>query len=253
MLIRDVDRYFRSFLKIDELARIDVSLNGLQVGRESPEVKRIAFAVDACRETFRLAADWGADLLVVHHGLFWGRELPITGTHRKRLRYLFEKDLGLYAVHLPLDIEPSIGNNAGLAKTLGLLEPRPFGKHKGIDVGIQGRFSQAQTLVEIGRLLFGEEADSFGSLPFGKEKIETVGIVSGGAPYEALQAIEEELDLYITGEGAHAIYHQCLEAGLNVIFGGHYRTETWGVRLLAEKTMAETSVETRFFDLPTGL
>lgn len=253
MRIQDLDKYFRSILRIDDLARIDSSLNGLQVDKDSPETSKIAFAVDACMESFRLAAEWGADVLFVHHGLFWGKDLRVIGSHRARLKYLFEKNLALYAAHLPLDVHPEIGNNAGMAKTLGLSEVTPFGIYKGIDVGVKGRFPAPVTIDTVETLLFGASPKPHTVLPFGKSSIETVGIVSGGAPYEAFQAIEQGLDLYITGEASHSVYHLCQEEGLNVIFGGHYRTETWGVRLLAERTREETGLLTRFFDVPTGL
>jgi dinuclear metal center YbgI/SA1388 family protein len=253
MLVQELDGYFRSVFRIDDLARVDSSLNGLQVGRVGPKIEKIAFLVDACMEGFLLAAEWNADMVFAHHGLFWGKELRITGAHRRRLSYLFEKDLALYAVHLPLDMHPEVGNNAGMAKTLGLTDTEPFGFYKGFDIGIKGRLPAPLSIHDTAKLLFGAEHEHLSSLPFGKRLIATVGIISGGAPGEAAQAIEQGLDLYITGDASHTLYHQCREEGLNVISGGHYRTETWGVRLTAEKVRHETGIETRFFDIPTGL
>ncbi len=254
MRIRELDAYFRSILDIDGLSRVDSSLNGLQVGRPEQEVARIAFAVDACMDSFRLASRWGAELLFVHHGLFWGRDLRVTGSHRERLKHLLDHDLCLYAAHLPLDMHPEVGNNAGMAATLGLVDTQPFGIYKGVNIGIQGRLPRPLTLGEVHALLFGGGApDPVPGLAFGKDRVETVGIVSGGAPHEAYQAVERGLDLYITGESAHGMYHLAQEEGLNVIFGGHYRTETWGVRLLADRTFRDTGLDTRFFDIPTGL
>lgn len=253
MHIRELDLYFRSFLRIDDLVKIDSSLNGIQVGREKGEVRRIAFAVDACIETFRLASGWGADILLVHHGLFWGRDLRVAGAHRTRLKHLLDNDLALYAVHLPLDLHPEIGNNAGMAATLGLENLEPFGTCKGVDIGVKGRFPHPVGIEEVGRKLFGSAPKSVDLLPFGKPLVETVGIVSGGGAGETAQAVEQGLDVYITGEAAHAVYHSSQEEGINVIFAGHYRTETWGVRLLSDKTRNETELETCFFDVPTGL
>jgi dinuclear metal center YbgI/SA1388 family protein len=251
--MQELDRYFHSVFRIDDLAKIDSSLNGLQVGREKPEIKKIAFAVDACMDGFRLATEWDADMVFVHHGLFWGKDLRVTGAHRRRLKYLFENDIALYAMHLPLDMHPEVGNNAGIAGTLGLTDTAPFGFYKGFDIGIKGRLPVLLTIDDAAKRLFGAEHEDLSSLPFGKRLIETVGIVSGGAPHEAVQAIEQDLDLYITGDASHSLYHQCREEGMNVISGGHYRTETWGVRLTAEKVLRETGIETRFFDIPTGL
>jgi dinuclear metal center YbgI/SA1388 family protein len=205
-------------------------------------------------DSFRLAARWGADMIFVHHGLFWGRNLRVQGAHYERLKFLIENKLALYAVHLPLDMHPEVGNNAGLAATLGLGEISPFGWYKGNAIGFKGRFSCPIPREEAAKRLFGNCATQpVKLLPFGKPAIETVGIISGGAPYEVSQAIEEKLDLYITGEAAHEIYHLCQEEGINVLFAGHYQTETWGVRLIAEKTHTDTGVETRFLDIPTGL
>ena len=252
MQLSELDIYFRSILRLEDLAKIDSSLNGLQVDRGQPEIRKVAFAVDACIAAFKLAADWGADLLCVHHGLFWGKELRLTGAHRERIKFLLDRDLALYAVHLPLDLHPEIGNNAGIARSLGLEDVRPFGSYRGFEIGYQGRLPQSLKLFEIAKKLFGPEPKLTGLLPFGKDLVSTVGIISGGGAREVDEAINKGLDLYITGESAHSIYHLCQEAGINVLFGGHYCTEVWGVRLLAEKTSKETGLETRFFDIPTG-
>jgi dinuclear metal center YbgI/SA1388 family protein len=253
MLIEEIDTYFRKILQIGDLEKIDLSLNGVQVGRPEQKVDRAAFAVDASMETFKRAADGGANLLFVHHGLFWGKVLPICRNHYQRINFLIERDLSLYAVHLPLDMHPDIGNNAGIANALALMEIVPSMEYKGINIGYKGRFAEPRKLEEIVRDTFGGMQNVLGVLPFGKESIETVGIVSGGAPYQVEDAIADGLDLYITGDASHGIYHQCLEAGINVIFGGHYSTETWGVRLLSDKFSRETGVPSFFIDVPTGL
>jgi dinuclear metal center YbgI/SA1388 family protein len=254
MHIRDIDAYYRSFLSIDDLANTDSSLNGVQVAPDAKAIHKIAFAVDACMDAFRLAADWGAGMIFVHHGLFWGRDLRVTGAHYERLRFLIDKELALYAVHLPLDMHPEVGNNAGMAAALGLVETAPFGFYKGTAIGIRGRFAVPVPREEAAQRLFGTcAAQPVTLLPFGKPLVQTVGLISGGAAHEVDQAIELGLDLYITGDHAHTIYHNCQEEGINVLFAGHYQTETWGVRLTAEKTRKDTGLETRFFDVPTGL
>jgi dinuclear metal center YbgI/SA1388 family protein len=254
MRIQEIDAYFRSFLRIDDLAAADSSLNGIQAA-SGGDVGKIAFAVDACMDAFRLAAEWGADMIFVHHGLFWGRDLRVTGVHYERLRFLIERGLALYAAHLPLDMHPEVGNNAGIAAALGLVDTVPFGEYRGNAIGVRGRFASPLAREEAAKRLFGCSAVRPATLlPFGKAVVETAGVISGGAPFEAAdQAIALGLDLYITGDASHSIYHTCQEAGINVLFAGHYQTETWGVRLAAEKTHRDTGLQTRFFDVPTGL
>lgn len=253
MDVQTLDKYFRSILKIDEFEKYDSSLNGIQVDRSEGPIHRVAFTVDACEESFRLAHEWGAEVLCVHHGLFWGKELPIVGIHRKRIQFLLEHDLALYAVHLPLDADPLIGNNVTLAQRLQLEERSPFGLYRGVEIGIQGVLPQPLDLHAVATRLFGPSSSDYHLLPFGKSLVQTVAIVSGGAASEALQAIEKGIDLFITGESSHSIYHACMEAHINVLFGGHYQTETGGVMKWAERTAQDTGLETRFFDIPTGL
>ena len=253
MNLQDFDTLIRQVLDLDGFAGTDVALNGLQVANEKDSVEKAAFAVDACLESIRRAAEWGADLLFVHHGLFWGRPLAVTGGHYQRLRALIQADLALYAVHLPLDMHPDLGNNAGLARRIGLQQLEPFGEYKGTKIGFKGTLPEALNLEQIVRVCCGSNEQGIKVLPFGSKTISTVGIVSGGAADEAYQAIEERLDLFITGDADHTIYHHCLEGGINVIFGGHYLTETAGVTALAEKIQSETDLQTRFFDIPTGL
>lgn len=253
MRAEQFDRLMREWLPIGEMSGLDSGLNGLQVAGAREEIERVAFAVDASLEGFRRAQEWKADLLFVHHGLFWGDEQPVTGTRYRRLRFLLEAGLALYAVHLPLDMHPELGNNAGLARLLGLRDVQPFGAYKGRKIGCKGELEPERTLPELTALVCGGERHALGVLPFGPERIRRVGIVSGGGAREALQAIDEGLDLYITGDASHTIYHECLEGGLSVIFGGHYLTEQWGVKLLAERLKRETGLETTFIDLPTGL
>ncbi len=253
MLLKEFDRYIRGFLAIDDMARTDSSMNGIQVDRKSQELRKVAFAVDASLECFRRACEWGADLVFVHHGLFWGKPLSVRGAHYRRLEFLISHDIALYAAHLPLDMHPELGNNYMIAKILGLQDISPFGEHRGYKIGFKGVFGETRTVYEVKNLLTGEHDTSFRILPFGPEAIRSVGIVAGGAPYEVEQAIEEGLDLYITGDSSHNIYHLCLESGINVIFGGHYKTEIWGAKELTKRVAQETGLATCFIDVPTGL
>lgn len=253
MELKDFDRYIRSILDMEGTAGIDRSLNGIQVSKKNPEIVRAAFAVDACMEVFERAADWGADLVFVHHGIFWGKPVPVTGRHYKRISFLIEKDIALYAAHLPLDVHPEIGNNAGLAKAVGLQDLQPFGEYKGKMIGVKGVFPSSRTIEEIIVSLGLDTESCLGILPFGKKNIRTAGVIAGGGAREVEEALEQDLDLYLTGDVAHEVYHYCLEGGINMISCGHYNTETFGPRLMMEQVRKDTPLETVFIDIPTGL
>jgi dinuclear metal center YbgI/SA1388 family protein len=250
---RKLDAYFRSLLDIEGFAGIDDSQNGLQVDNDGSEVSKIAFAVDANLETFKRAAACGAGLLFVHHGLFWGRPLQVTGNHRGRLKFLLDHNIALYAVHLPLDKHPQAGNNAALAALLGLKDLEPFGLYHGVKIGYKGVLDPPIPVEEAVKRISFSGRPPLGVFPFGPDLNRTCAVISGGAPREALQAIEEGLDLYITGEAGHSVYHELQEARLNMIAGGHHSTEVWGVRRVMEHCAEELSVEGEFIDVPTGL
>jgi dinuclear metal center YbgI/SA1388 family protein len=252
MLLKELDDWLRQRFAIDAMQKSDPGMNGVQVGRLDKEVTRVAFAVDACMESFKRAAAWQADLLLVHHGLYWGGAYPLCGPAYDRIECLVKNNLALYAMHLPLDAHPELGNNIGLARQLGLADILPFGTWRGASIGFKGTLPTPLRIEEVVIKVFGDWRATLGSLPFGKEHNRTVGIVSGGATDEVDQAIAEGLDLFITGDSDHTLYHRCLEAGINVIFGGHYQTEIWGVSQLARHLRAETGLETCFIDLPTG-
>jgi dinuclear metal center YbgI/SA1388 family protein len=253
MTLTQLDQFVRSVLPMEEFASIDPSPNGIQVDRKNQDVRRVVTAVDASLETFRRAAEYDADVIFVHHGLFWGHEQPLTGPHYRRVRFLIEHDIALYAVHLPLDADPAYGNNAGIAAALGLEETSCFGAYKGKEIGVSGRLREPRVISRIVADLYTDPREPISVLPFGPETIGTVGIISGGGVRELEQAIARGLDLYITGDAGHVAYHQALEAGINVIFGGHYLTETWGVKAMADAFTRELDLDARFIDIPTGL
>lgn len=248
MLLADFDARMRSIFRPHETAPVDRAINGIQVAMSPRPLARVAFAVDAALETMKRAAAWRADVLFVHHGLFWGVERPVTDTHFLRVKALIEADMALYAMHLPLDLHPELGNNALIASALSLTERRPFGEYKGTFIGVAGRLERPRSLAQLSA-----ELGFPGMLPFGRELVGTVGIVSGNAPLLSLQAAEQGLDCYVTGEIGHEQYHECLERGLNVLFGGHYRTEVYGVRGVAELVAREMGLETTFVDVATGM
>ncbi|GHV77543.1 GTP cyclohydrolase 1 type 2 [Spirochaetia bacterium] len=248
-----LDAYFRSLLDLEGFVPMDSSLNGIQVDNDGAEITKIAFAVDACMETLQGAAAGGAGMLFVHHGLFWGKPLRITGGHRERVRFLLDHNLALYAVHLPLDQHPALGNNAALAELLGIELPEPFGEYHGRKIGYKGALSKPLTIEEALKRITFKDRPPMGVYPFGKRESRSCAVISGGAADEALQALDEGIDLYVTGEMSHQVYHQALEGHLNMIAGGHYSTEVWGVRRVMEHCAAQLNLDVEFIDAPTGL
>ena len=230
----------------------DVSLNGLQVEGQ-PEVNKVAVAVDSSLTTFEQAAEVGADLLIVHHGLFWGQPLPLTGMHGRRVKYLLEHNLSLYASHLPLDAHREVGNNWGLAKILGMDELEPFGHWGKRAIGVKGRFPNSVTLRELADTLEKELGESVLVHAGGKLEVETLGIISGAAARDVATAADEGLDAFLTGEPKHETFYDAFERGIDALYAGHYMTETVGVSLLADKVEQEFGLATEFILLPTGL
>ncbi len=242
--------YLDDYLQIKTIQ--DDSNNGLQV-EGAEEVNRLAFAVDAGLAAFAEARAAHAQMLIVHHGLFWSKPLPVTGIHRRRLKTLLDANISLYAAHLPLDLHKTVGNSAALARRLALEEITPFGEYKGQSIGVAGRLPQPLSLddlaLEVEELL-GQPIT--GLWRFGPDTVRRVGIISGGGASLVEQAAQAGVDVYITGEVGHNYYHHARELELNVIFGGHYATETVGLKALAEHLAERFGVETLFLTLPTG-
>jgi dinuclear metal center YbgI/SA1388 family protein len=253
MTLIEIERWLDDCLDLAATASLDASLNGLQVARRTTDVSKVAFAVDAAMESFRRAVEWGAQLLVVHHGILWGGQQRITGNHHDRVRFLVEKDLALYAAHLPLDVHPEVGNNAGIARQLGLVDLKPFGMYRGVALGWKGIFADGLPLDEVVSRLAGRQGEPVRTLPFGPPLVKSIGIISGDAPWGAAQAAAEGLDAFVTGEPAHEIYHHCLEQHIHAIFAGHYHSESHGVQSLAGRLARETGLGTTYLDIPTGL
>lgn len=242
--------YLDSYLRIKEIE--DSSNNGLQV-EGAGEVTRLAFAVDAGLAAFEGAQTNGAQMLIVHHGLFWSKPVLVTGIQRRRLQVLFDGDLSLYAVHLPLDFHETVGNNATLARWLNLEEVASFGDYKGQPAGVAGRLAEACSLERFVAEIEASVGEPVIQVwPFGPATVQRIGIVSGGAGFLAGQAAEAGVDVYLTGEVSHNVYHEAQELGLNVIYGGHYATETAGLKSLAQHLVERFDLETVFLDLPTG-
>lgn len=249
--------YLEDYLRVEEIG--DKSQNGLQI-QGPDEVQKIAFAVDGCQAVFDRAIAEGAQLTIVHHGLFWSKSQLLTGVHFQRVSTLIRGRCGLYAVHLPLDAHPEVGNNAEMARLLKLGETRPFGMYKGseakpgLEIGVVGVLDRPLDMPAfIGRLIEAIGKPPIRVLDHGPEEIERVGCISGGAASMMDQAAREGVHAYVTGETSHGSYHDAAEWGLNVLFGGHYATETLGVKALARHVEDELGLETVFVDIPTGM
>ena len=248
-----LDAFFKSFLEIEGFALTDSSLNGIQVDNDGSCFRKIVFAVDAVMETFEQAAALNAGMLFVHHGLFWGVPSRVTGNLRRRIKFLLEHNICLYAVHLPLDQHPKLGHNACLAQLLGLENVEPFGLYHGRKIGYKGTFAEPVTIDEAAKKISFMGRPPAGIFPFGKRDCLSAAVVSGGAAENAREAVEEGADLFITGESSHQVYHDCLEGKLNMIAAGHYNSEVWGLQAVMRHCIAELGIDAEFIDVPTGL
>ncbi|MGH7547023.1 MAG: Nif3-like dinuclear metal center hexameric protein [Gemmatimonadales bacterium] len=250
MRLGDLARYLDGYLRVREVPDAPEAVNGLQVANAG-DVTRIGAAVDLCEASVRLAAEQGADLLLVHHGLFWGGPKPLTGSAYRRVAVLIRQNIALYSAHLPLDLHPDVGNNAMLARQLGVTARGDFGEEYGVRIGVWGE-------LDIPRAALQQQlATVLGAAPrvmaFGPERVRRVGIVTGGAGSMIPQAAAAGLDSYITGEGAHHTFFDAEELRMNVFYAGHYATETVGVKALAEHLSAKFGLPWTFLDHPTGL
>lgn len=252
MKLESLIQYIGGYLSVTGHPDYPGALNGLQV--EGPaEVEKLVTAVDASERTIERAAGLDADLLIVHHGLFWGGVRPLTGPHFRRVRALIESGVALYSCHLPLDGHGEIGNSALLARALGLELEGRFAPYEGTEVGWHGR--PVEPLDVAGLVEWVEEAvgGPVHTIPGGPERIERVGVVTGGGASFIGEAASLGLDAFVTGEGPHHAHFEAMELGIHVLFGGHYATETFGVRALGEHLAERFGLECEFIDEPTGL
>lgn len=243
-LFAELDRY----LEVERFK--DYCPNGIQVEGRA-EVRRVALGVSISQALIEASIAWGADAIVVHHGMFWrGDPAVVRGFRRARLKRLLEADLTLAGYHLPLDAHPQVGNNAELARGLGLEDVAPFGESGGRLIGVRGRLPSPQPVAAV----IEQIAALCGGAPLaftcGPEHVSTLGIVSGGAGKMVEEAIVAGLDLYLTGEPEEPAMAIAAECGIHFVAAGHYRTETFGVIALGRELEARYGLETRFFDLP---
>ncbi len=248
--LADIVRRCQKLLRPETFSDWDEAHNGLQV-ENSGAVRLIAACVDASRATIKLAVAAGADLMIAHHGLFWNPTVPWIGKRREMLELLVKNNLAVYSSHLPLDAHRRLGNNARLCAALGFKNVKPFFLEKGQHIGWQTRTKiPRQTMAGKLASILGHEPLL---LPGGGKLCQRIGVVTGGAGAEMSIAAREGVDTFITGEGPHWTYAMAEDLGLNVFYGGHYATETFGVKALAADLSKTFGIPWIFLDHPTGL
>ena len=248
--LADIAGFLDEYLAVEDVPDYPNALNGLQV--EGPErVERFAVAVDASEAVIAVVREW-ADLLIVHHGLFWGGLRPLTGAHFRRVRLLVESRTALYSAHLPLDAHPEAGNAAVLARKLELDTLEPFGDYRGKSVGWRGNRAGIR-LLELADSLATLTGARVLTLPGGPDPVSSVGVVTGAGASTLNEAAAAGLDVLVTGEAQHHHAIEAAELGVTVLLGGHYATEVWGVRALLRLLRDHFGIEGRFVDSPTGL
>lgn len=249
--LADIAAFLDKYLSVKKIH--DSSQNGLQVKSRKSHTGLVVFDVDACMDVFMNAKKLGADLVVVHHGLFWENTKPDVCT-KERVKFLRKNNISLYAVHLPLDMHKDVGNNAVIADLIGIEKRKPFGRYEGAACGICGQLPKKMTRDAFMKYV----SDCIGAVAsaqfFGPKSVRNVGIVSGSGSFAIGQMKRAGLDTLLSGEPKHAAYHCAREARVNAIYAGHYATERFGVRALSERLKKEfPEVRTRLIESPTGL
>ncbi len=247
--LAEIAGFLDEYLAVPGFPDYPNALNGVQVESSGP-IRRVAAAVDASQAVIDEAKDW-ADLLIVHHGLFWGGLQPLTGRHFDRVKVLIGTNTALYSAHLPLDAHAEVGNSAVLARKLGVASLEPFGDYQGAAVGWKGVVDA--TLEGMAGRLERATGTRVQILPGGPEHVRMAGVVTGAGASALPEAAAVGLDLLVTGEAQHHHAIDAAELGVSVVLGGHYATETWGVKALARLLEQRFGIEGRFVDSPTGL
>jgi dinuclear metal center YbgI/SA1388 family protein len=243
--------FLNNYLHIADIK--DYGPQGLQVETGNQEIRRIALAVDTAPPVIKAAADWQADMLLVHHGILWRSVERIAGPLGQRVRLLLQHGINLYAAHLPLDAHPEVGNNAVLARMLGVEVDQWWGAPTGVPLGVIGPVAGSPPLAQMVERIEQKLHSRVRVLAHGPEQVETMAILSGFGADEIAEVKALGADTYLTGETSHANYWAAADYGLNVIYAGHYATETVGVRALGQYLVGKFDVEVKFFDFPTQM
>jgi dinuclear metal center YbgI/SA1388 family protein len=246
--LADIVRFLDRELRIAEIPDYSGAVNGLQLQNDG-KVTRVACAVDASLPVIRKAIAAGADLLVVHHGMFWQGVQPLTEAFYRKIHEAMNANLAIYSAHLPLDVHPRWGNNALLAEAIGMTLTGTFLPYKGQPVGVTGEIDLSRE--ELQQRLESAVGGRVLLCPAGPARLKRIGLCTGGAGSEVAAAAG--LDAFISGEGPHWSYPLAEEMGLNLFLAGHYATETFGVRQLGEVLSTDFGIESIFLDHPTGL
>lgn len=242
--------YLDAELKTATIPDYPGAMNGLQLANEG-RINRVIAAVDASLPVIKAAAEGGPGLLIVHHGMFWQGAQPVTGAFYQKLKIAMEAGLAIYSSHLPLDVHSEWGNNIQLARAIGMKTPEPFLNQRGLMIGLKGGWNGTRD--ELRSILENVLNGPVHTCPAGTERVSTVGLVTGGAGSEVAAVAAAGVDTFITGEGPHWSYPLAEELGLNVLYGGHYATETFGVRAVAAEISRKFGIGWSFLNHPTGL
>lgn len=248
--INTISRNLNKLLEIKKFE--DFSKNGLQL-KAKKEVKKIGFAVDACMSTFKKAKQSGCDTIIVHHGFLWKGQKDNLGIIKEYKNYLKKNKINLYASHLPLDAHQKYGNNIILAKLLDLEDIKPFGHHHKFSIGFKGKLKKSININSIKRKIDKKINTKSTTITPNKKKIKTIAIVSGGGASAIPEAKKDNIDLFITGEAPHHIYHMAIDSKQNIMLSGHYETETLGVKALMEYISKRFKVSTTFIENKTKI
>lgn len=251
MLKKEVVSYLDEYLRLTEFK--DYGPQGLQVETTAEEVQRIALAVDVAPQIVEQAADWGADMLLVHHGILWRSVERIAGPLGERVRLLMANDIHLYAAHLALDGHPEVGNNVVLANICGVDVEDFWCAPMGLPIGVYGRVTAVTSLSQFVANINTQLNTNARVLAHGPETVSNVAILSGFGADQVFAAKELGCDTLLTGETSHASYWAASDYGMNVIFAGHYATETVGVKALGAHLSDKFGLESKFFDFPTQM
>ncbi len=251
MKLADLTDHIAAELRIAEITDYPNAYNGLQMENAKGEVTKIVAAVDATLPVMRKAIAAGADLLLVHHGMFWNGATPWTASTFQKMKLCLESGLAVYAVHLPLDFHPTLGNDACLARAMGFEPSGTFMKTKGTDNGalIKTELPRSEVVARLEKATGSRVHVCAG----GPDTVRTIGIMTGGAGSEVATVAKTGVDTFITGEGPHWSYTLAEELGVNILYCGHYATETFGVKALSAHLAEEFNLQWEFVDHPTGL
>ena len=244
--VKNISDFLNRTLRVKKIR--DASVNGLQVRtRSAREIAKVGFAVDACISTFEKAKKQGVELLVVHHGIKW-RPQKDSVLAERRTAFLKKNNMALFAVHLPLDLHEEYGNNIQLARLLELGRVRRFGRYHGIKIGYAGTFRAATSPAAVAALVRSQLKSACRAFPLGKDRVRSIGIISGGGGGIVNEAVKEKLDCFLVGEIDLAVYNAAKDHGINLIVAGHYATETVGVMALLPLIRETFGVETVFIE-----